>query len=300
MACTCVCSASDGASLEPCGKSIAEMRITRSFGSGVRLARGYLSSRCQPSGGWDGAKARLLSGVVRGVSLDCFDTLLARHEADWEQYAVADHVAKAKGMTERDARDVLDAAIRKAKKDGGGPDNEPDTVAIWAAFCDAMALPSRFTNSLTDIEYSLLEMSVSANPCALDFVALLEQRGIPWLVCSDSRWHGGHLARLLTARGFPVQDRKIFTSCEHGLSKFRGNLYGLAQDYWQVTLGPAGTPENILHVGDNLFADCCSAACFGWQAIGVPPAHPTADMPIMEFANAPLNRLHQEISGSPT
>lgn len=215
--------------------------------------------------------ALVRSGSCAGVSLDCFDTLLARGAPDWEQKALAEAIAAENGFSTLQARDMLRLAHKRAKQLVGG-DEEPSAVLIWTEFCISLGIPEHVATQLCAHEMKLLDMTSIVSCEASGFVAALESRRIPWIVCSDTRWPAAALSKLLHDKGLPVRPESIVTSCDHRKSKFRGGLYSVAHEHLAQTLGQPVSPSDILHVGDNFLSDVCSAACFGMLAVSIPRA----------------------------
>lgn len=239
----------------------------RSLSSAVRLLAGFVSPR-RAGRSWGDALSLVRSGACAGVSVDCFDTLLARAEPDWEQHALAELVGTAAGHAGPEARRMLRLATRRARR---GADDEPGAAVIWAEYCNELGIPGQLAARLRAHELRLLEMTSTASVDAIEFVAAVERLRLPWIVCSDTRWSRAELSWLLSRKGFDVAGEAVFASCDHGQSKFRGGLYAIAQEHLRTTLGPQASRANIVHVGDNFLADCCSAACHGWRAIVIPP-----------------------------
>lgn len=274
------------------------MSCIRSLSSAARLLAGFLSPRCHVGRSWGDALSLIQSGSCAGVSLDCFDTLLARGVPDWEQDALAATVASEAGYSAFQARDILKLARRRAQQRVGG-DGEPAAVSIWTEFCVAVGIPERLAMQLCAHELALLEMTSMASYEATEFIADVEARHIAWLVCSDTRWPATALHQLLGSKGVAVSPESIFCSCDHRKSKFRGGLYSIAHRRLAEILGQPISPKNIVHIGDNFLADTCSAACFGMLAIQVPPA---PRMPSASVDGEPIRSLlagaRQEIADS--
>lgn len=271
------------------------MLRARSMISAARLFAGFLSPRSSLGRGWDEALSIAQTGRFTVVSLDCFGTLLARESVDWEQRILAETVGREAGYSESRSRQFLKAARVKAQHLAGG-DEEPTAESIWTEYCAVLGIPD-LAKQISAHELKLLEMTSSATSDALKFVAAVENLELPWIVCSDTRWPAQALSGLLGGKGFAVPQESIFCSCDHRRSKFRGGLYSIAYQHLAETLGQRILPADILHIGDNFFADKCSAAHFGMRVVKVPSAQrdrgQTAEM---DSANAYLERVRQDIA----
>lgn len=270
----------------------------RSLLSAARLASGFVSRQRRIRQGWHGALSLVESGACAGISIDCFDTLLARGVPDWEQLALAEIAGSATGHSAGQSRQFLHAAIGRARRLAPG-DREPGAALIWTEYCATAGIPPHVATLLADHELKLLETTSLASAEAMGFIAAVEKCRLPWVVSSDTRWPRAALSRLLTGKGFAVAAKSIFASCDHHQSKFRGGLYSIAYQHMIGTLGRHVPRSDFLHVGDNFLADVCSAACFGMLAIQVPPA---PRMPPAAVDGEPVQSLlagaRQEIADS--
>lgn len=270
------------------------MPSLRSLFSAARLLAGFVSPRRRAGRSWDDALSLVRSGACAGVSVDCFDTLLARAEPDWEQHALAELVGAATGHAGQDARRMLRLATRRARRGAG---DEPAAAVIWAEYCNALGIPGRLAAQLCKHELKLLEMTSTASVDALEFIAAVERLRLPWIVCSDTRWSRAELSWLLSLKGFCVAGEAVFASCDYGQSKFRGGLYAIAQEHLRTTLEPRESRADIVHVGDNFLADCCSAACHGWHAIVIPPQRQIGAR-VAAAVSSHLEAVRQEVAES--
>jgi FMN phosphatase YigB (HAD superfamily) len=243
----------------------------RSFLSFARLSAGFLSPRCRSGRNWSDALSLVQSGACAAVSLDCFDTLLARGIPDWEQHVLAETAGMEAGLSAHQALNSLCLARERAQRLAAG-DEEPTAASIWTQYCIIIGIPERAAAQLCTHELKLLEMTSIASADALNLVATIQAHQLPWFVCSDTRWSASLLSGLLRGKGFAIAPESIFSSSDHHRSKFRGGLYSIAYRHLVVALGREVPPSAILHVGDNFFADNCSAASFGMRTVNVPAA----------------------------
>jgi FMN phosphatase YigB (HAD superfamily) len=247
------------------------MLAGRPFLSVARLSAGFLSPKCRAGRGWQDALSLAHTGDYLAISLDCFDTLLVREDPDWEQRIVAEIAGANAGYSSQQSQNMLRVAHERAQGLSDG-DREPSAASIWLQFCIGAGLPEQVASRMSAHELSLLEVASLASNDALSFVAEIEGLGLPWIVCSDTRWSAGQLSVLLQHKGFAIPPESVFSSSDHGRSKFRGGLYPIAHRHVVEALGKNVPPSAILHVGDNFLADNCSAACYGMQTVNVPRA----------------------------
>lgn len=257
------------------------MLHVRSLQSVTRLFAGFLSPLCRSGRSWSDALSLAQSGSCAAISLDCFDTLLTRRIPDWEQLVLAETAGLEAGYSALQARHSLRAARARAKHLATG-DQEPTAASIWTEYCIAIHISEQAAMQLCAHELKLLQMTSFASAEALNFVLAVESLHLPWIVCSDTRWSATALSGLLRGKGFAIGPKSTFCSCDHGKSKFRGGLYPIAYRRMVEALGQNVPPSSILHVGDNFFADNCSAAAFGMLTVNVPSASrqpaPTEDV----------------------
>lgn len=237
--------------------------------STFRFSRGFFSRARLVGRSWEDADRALDSGRYQAVSIDCFDTLLARLAPDWEQITVAEIgmtlSAKLPGRAE--------SLIRSARSRLRGRDiDEPSALSIWVEFCSLAGLPQTFAVKFAEAEKDLLSSSSAASDQATKFVARACQQDVPLIVCSDSRWPALELGMTLSSHGFAFAPQAIVCSCDHNQSKFRGSLYKVAAERIDQLTGRHVESARVLHVGDNLFSDYYSAACHGWSCVNVPGA----------------------------
>lgn len=273
------------------------MLRARSLLSAARLIAGFLSPRSGLGRGWDEALSIAQSGAVEVVSLDCFGTLLARENVDWEQRILAETIGSEAGYSAVQSRQFLKTACVKAKHLAGG-DEEPTAESVWTEYCTVLGIQDMGTRLCAE-ELTLLEITSNPVDEALRFVAAVERLQLPWIVCSDTRWPAPLLTRLLVGKGFPVPLGSVFCSCDHRRNKFRGGLYSIAYKHLIETLGPHVLPSRILHVGDNFLADNCSAARFGMGTVSIPSTESgPGQVTTTESAKAHLAVLRRNLAES--
>jgi len=262
--------------------------------SALRLARGFLLRAGKLGEGWEVAYRALDSGRYSAVSIDCFDTLLARLAPDWEQHALARIGAALAGQSPVRAGYLTKSARASLRAHGLC---EPGALEIWRAFCLLTKLPSTLAEKFAGRELQLLTISSANSNSAREFVTQVSRQHVPLIVCSDTRWPATALGQLLRHHGFDLPEQTLICSCDHNLSKFRGSLYATAAEKIGTLSGNRVPPENILHIGDNLFADYYSAACHGWSCVKVPAARLSAEQrSSAKLARQRLSDIHDELS----
>lgn len=246
------------------------MLRSRSLLSLARLFFGFLSPRCHGGRNWSDALLQVQSGEYVAVSMDCFDTILARGVPDWEQHVLAETVAGEAGRTPNQAREDFDLARKQATRLATG-DEEPTARSIWTQYCKIAGIPEQ-AEQLCAHELKLLEMTSTASADALNFIATVQTLDLPWIICTDTRWSASLLSDFMRRKGIAIGAESIFSSSDHRRSKFRGGLYSIAHQHLGKALRQEFPPSKILHIGNSFFADNCSAACFGMRTVRVPAA----------------------------
>ncbi len=219
----------------------------------ARLVGGALSGRASKSD-W---KSVDTTGFGH-ISFDCFGTVLARLDPDWEQRAIAGILGS---LVQPGS--AFDAAVADSRRAVDG-DPECSSLAIWERYCSLVGLAPEFANAIHAVELEALAATTSSNTAAMTIVEQALAAGKKVSLCSDSRFGAGDLAALLGKSGidrFPASS--IHSSCDHARGKFRGGLHRLSKDF-------AGC--QLLHIGDDRLADGFSAAAEGISARVVPAA----------------------------
>lgn len=234
-----------------------------------RLARGAIALSRQVGRSWNDAYAALGSGRYAVVSIDCFDTLIARLAPDWEQISIARIGATLAGHSPAGAEKRI-KSVRASLRARGVC--EPTALAIWQEFCVQSRLSPTLADKFETYEFELLKASSAASGYACTFVAQASRQAVPLIVCSDTRLPARSLGRLLGHHGLNIAEQAIVCSCDYNLSKFRGSLYPAAAERIGSLTGTCISPREVLHVGDNPFSDFYSSACHGWNCVKVPAA----------------------------
>lgn len=213
-----------------------------------------------------------LLGSAAVVSLDVFDTCLHRtvlHPVDvfcLVPDLVAPEVAGAipsEWRTPSVYRTVRRRAERRARV------SQPSGEVTLDEIIDALLAPlslddeARVTvhQALVTAEIDAELRSLRPNLWARD-LAWSAFRSRTMVYVSDMYLPSTVIGRLLESSHFPAGD--VFVSCEHRLTKARGDLYDV------VLRSVDAAPSEVLHVGDNPHADIAVASQRGVATLQVP------------------------------
>jgi FMN phosphatase YigB (HAD superfamily) len=208
------------------------------------------------------AKLDGLTGEVRRLSLDCFDTILVRDVAEpvdvffdlarSEPFARLDFAAKLRVDAEGRARSL--AKLRRG------------TVEVGLDEIYRAAFP-KLTDDEVD-ELARAELAAEKRACSafaptIELMLAAKARGLPIVIVSDTYLSEPELSELLAAC-IPAEAlagvERIFCSSEHGRSKGAG----LFKDVLRL-LGVAG--RSLVHYGDHPLSDLAAAHAEGLHAV---------------------------------
>ncbi len=246
------------------------MSVLQAARSVLRLLRGAARRKLRGPASWAAIAAATGDGQYLALSIDCFDTLVARLEPDWEQRAIARQIGELVGMSAHRAQAMLRQAHRVACGVAPGSEDEPAAADIWLAFSRLAGLPDSLCAHLVRTELDLLAGSARLEPQAARIVELALSSKIPFVVTSDTRWSAEQISALLDRLGLSLPPNTIVCSSDHDKSKFRGGLYAVAMNRLTGTTSRDLLPRNVLHVGNDLLADGYSAAAGGFNYSIVP------------------------------
>lgn len=198
---------------------------------------------------------RALDGAPAGVailSLDCFDTLLWRHtHSPGDVFAdIGEH-----GGTSEQRRWAESHARSHSELRRGC--NETALADIYA-----MLLPN--ASDEVRIRGAQAELAAEARHCfafrpTVELMQEAKRRGLRVMIVSDTYLNRAQLGRLIAdAAGEEVRSLidDIFCSSDYGLSKGEGLFAHVLKE-------TGADPATILHIGDNLGADCHGVSRFG-------------------------------------
>lgn len=209
---------------------------------------------------------RLERGQLQTVSLDIFDTLLARIDTPEQvQYAVCRAVAQRLNLkTEAvwQARQQTERELRlKAQRHWFDPECRfGEWVNAWvqALVGHSDVELQRFIIE-TELEFELLALYVK--PDVLPLLQWLSKQGLRVLAISDMYLERAHLLRLLRRKGLLNYFEQVHVSSESCLGKYSGRLFAAIRDELNIN------PATWAHVGDNPISDRRAACEQGIQGI---------------------------------
>ncbi len=219
----------------------------------------------------DWLKTRL--GVVRCVSFDVFDTLLARciEPPDDIQRRVAALLAQKIGDITPDAafdaRRAMEWALRSAAL-SDGLDHEchfDPLVEGWVARLAGHPDPA-LVEFVHSTERELESLALTAKPGARALLEWLRARGVRVIAVSDMYLSHDHLAALLESCGLGGLLDCLYVSSEFGLGKHSGRLHARVLELEGAVLEGL-TPAQVVHVGDNLVSDMRAPMQLGIRGI---------------------------------
>lgn len=207
-------------------------------------------------------------GAIRCVSFDVFDTLLARciEPPDDIQRRVAALLAEKIGGITPDAafeaRRAVEWALRRAALNDG-LDHEchfDPLVEGWVA--RLVGHPdAALVEFVHRTECELESLALTAKPGALALLEWLRARGVRVIAVSDMYLSHDHIAALLQGCGFGELIDRVYVSSEFGLGKYSGRLHS------RVLELEGFSPEQVVHVGDNLVSDMRTPMQLGIRGI---------------------------------
>ncbi|MBB2697053.1 UNVERIFIED_ORG: FMN phosphatase YigB (HAD superfamily) [Rhizobium esperanzae] len=218
----------------------------------------------------------LLHGPLDGIdviSTDVFDTLLLRQPRSQRSRVIlaeqrfarllrdqgivisSEHLFRTRQLAERFAYRALNV---------GGGTGEVRLVDIVARQLAMLGLPARMIDERISLEMAIEKASLSANEKLAKVLRLQRQAGIRIVAVSDTALPTAHLAELINHFHGPGLIDNIYSSADLGASKRHGQLFSsvLAQE------GVAAS--RVLHLGDDLLADCVVPRTMGIQALHLP------------------------------
>jgi predicted HAD superfamily hydrolase len=203
------------------------------------------------------------------VSLDIFDTLLARIETPEQvQRGVCRLLAKRLGKTfsaeqvwlfrrqgerelrEQAAADGLDYECRFS-----------DLVPRWLEKMTG-ATDQELVEFVIATELELEKLALYVKPGAGDFLQWLVQQPVSVLAVSDMYLDGELLCELLRDKSLDHYFATVYVSADSGLCKYSGRLYQHIAEQRVISLD-----ESWLHIGDNPVSDRRAACAVGIQGV---------------------------------
>jgi FMN phosphatase YigB (HAD superfamily) len=201
--------------------------------------------------------------ALRAVSLDLFDTLVDL-DFDWRTAmqdslrALHQAVEEIRPVPYDEFVDALRGVDREPRETRYAEGHEVSTGDRFAALCDRLELaPPTLPERLSNVHMGVLHSCVGFVDHHADVLGALGQR-VAVALCSNFS-HAPTAYRVLDEAGLRGHLDAIAISVEVGIRKPRREIF-------EAVLGDLGvSPEQTLHVGDNLDADVTGAAALGMR-----------------------------------
>ncbi|WP_367133611.1 HAD family hydrolase [Saccharothrix sp. HUAS TT1] len=188
------------------------------------------------------------------LSLDIFDTVLWRRvPRPADVFGILGARLRAAGMapgwvTDATFRRMRITAEDKARRGRDALGTEVSLFDIWRAMPAKVFDPSRleeFVKAEIDVEREFLVVDLDI----AELIRMAHKHDVPVVLVSDTYFTEEHLAHLLDRPELgSMRDVRVFRSHQHGLDKANG--------LFEIVLRDLGrSPEQVVHVGDNLVAD---------------------------------------------
>lgn len=210
---------------------------------------------------------RIQSGQVRLISLDVFDTLLARcvEPPVLVQHAVCRAVGKQVGIAPSvvwQARQHAEQQLR-AEAVEAGFDPECRYVELLPRWMDELFKehdPSigRF---MCQTELALEDLALHVKPDAQVFMDWVREQGIKMVAVSDMYFNSDLLCELLGRKGLLHYFEHVYVSADTQEGKYTGKLFRRMLQAQSVRAG------QVVHIGDNPISDRRVACQEGLQGV---------------------------------
>jgi len=220
---------------------------------------------------------RLRQRRISTVSLDIFDTLLARIDTPEQvQLAVCRELAKHLGR-DYSATDLLqqrqqiEQSLRQQAQEAGH-DYECRFSELVDQWAQQLAATSTHTapalaSFIRNIEIEMESLALYVKPGALAFLEWLESCGIQPLAISDMYLDEVLVRELLAAKGLLNWFKNVYVSAESLQCKYSGHLFARVASEQQLN------PKHWAHIGDNPVSDRRAACEQGLQGIWLHERH---------------------------
>ncbi|MEZ5534906.1 MAG: haloacid dehalogenase [Thiolinea sp.] len=213
----------------------------------------------------------LRSGKVKVVSLDVFDTLLARIDTPEQvQRGVCRLLAGRLGKkysTEQVwlSRQQCERQLREQAA-ADGLDYEcrfSELVPCWIKSLTGEAeADEALVAFVMATELELEKLALYVKPGVHEFLDWLAQQLVRLLAISDMYLDGGYLQELLRDKGLDAYFTAMYVSADSGLCKYSGRLYQQVAGEQALT-----ADESWVHIGDNPVSDRRAACETGLQGV---------------------------------
>ncbi len=214
-------------------------------------------------------EGRLQQGGISTVSLDIFDTLLARIETPEQvQRGVCRLLAEklGRGFSATQVWQVRQSCERALREQAAaaGMDYEcrfSELVPCWLERLTGAADEER-VSFVCDTESELEKLALYVKPGAGDFLNWLAQQPLRVLAVSDMYLDSSFLRDLLIDKELYPYFAAVYVSADSGLCKYSGRLFRHIAEQQGL-----GLDESWVHIGDNPLSDRRAACEAGIQGI---------------------------------
>ena len=220
-------------------------------------------------------KAMLLSGQIKLLSLDVFDTLLMRcRHSELQRFMDMGKLWNKKfpTITEKSfyaARALAHRIAYQSQTPVQGC-REPQASAIFKQMCSILNLADEDAETLAAMELEYETAHLRLNPAVAELIKIAKEQNIKVIAVSDMYWKSDAIGKLIEkAAGNDFIMDRVYSSSDTGISKSSGLLF----DY--VLKEEQCAPSAMLHIGDNKESDCVRPYLrHGINAVWIPrPAH---------------------------
>lgn len=210
---------------------------------------------------------RIASGQVRLVSLDIFDTLLARcvEPPVVVQHAVCREVSKKVGIAPNlvwEARQHAEQTLR-AEATAGGLDHECRYIELVPRWVDNLfkAPDMELGRFICQTELALENAALHIKPDAQVFMDWVREQGVKIVAVSDMYLNSDLLGELLGRKGLLDYFDNLYVSADYKEGKYSGRLFRRMLQKQDMQA------QHVVHIGDNPVSDRRVACKEGIQGV---------------------------------
>ena len=201
-------------------------------------------------------KEMLLSGQIKLLSLDVFDTLLMRcRHSELQRFMDMGKVwHKTFPTVSAESFYAARALAHRIAYQSQIPVQgcrEPQASAIFKCMCSILNLAEEDAETLAALELEYETAHLRLNPAVGELVRIAKEQNIKVIAVSDMYWKSDAISKLIeNAVGEALRMDRVYSSSDTGISKSSGLLF----DY--VLKEEQCAPAAMLHIGDNKESDC--------------------------------------------
>ncbi len=210
---------------------------------------------------------RIASGQIRLVSLDIFDTLLARcvEPPVVVQQAVCREVGKKVGIAPSlvwDARQKAEQTLR-AEAVAAGMDHECRYIELVPRWVDNLfkARDLELERFMCQTELALEHAALHIKPDAQVFMDWVREQGVKIVAVSDMYLNSDLLSELLGRQGLLKYFDNLYVSADYKEGKYSGRLFRRMLHKQEIKA------QHVVHIGDNPVSDRRMACKEGIQGV---------------------------------